>query len=90
MWGMIRPLMEILNVLLNALLNGILPISIISNQWVTAGYKACIILMISILPAKIAWELFYAIMMDADNVDPSKNHVLHDSCFYAVYNTYGQ
>ena len=56
--GMIRPLMEILNVLLNALLNGILPISIISNQWVTAGYKACIILMISILPAKIAWGAF--------------------------------
>lgn len=81
MWGMIRPLMEILNVLLNALLNGILPISIISNQWVTAGYKACIILMISILPAKIAWELFYAIMMDADNVDPSKKIFGAIMCF---------
>lgn len=81
MWGMIRPLMEILNVLLNALLNGILPISIISNEWVNAGYKACIILMISILPAKIAWELFYAIMMDADNVDPSKKIFGAIMCF---------
>lgn len=81
MWAMIRPLMEILNVLLNALLNGILPISIISNEWVTAGYKACIILMISILPAKIAWEIFYAIMMDADNVDPSKKIFGAIMCF---------
>lgn len=70
MWQMIKPLINVLNVLLNALLNGILPFSILSNEWVNAGYKACIILMISILPAKIAWELFYAIMMDADNVDP--------------------
>ena len=62
MWQMIKPLINVLNVLLNALLNGILPFSILSNEWVNAGYKACIILMISILPAKIAWELFYAIM----------------------------
>ena len=82
MWQMIKPLINVLNVLLNALLNGILPFSILSNEWVNAGYKACIILMISILPAKIAWELFYAIMMDADNVDPSKKIFGAIMCFF--------
>ena len=43
MWQMIKPLINVLNVLLNALLNGILPFSILSNEWVNAGYKACII-----------------------------------------------
>ncbi len=81
MWQMIKPLISILNVLLNALLNGILPFSILSNAWVNQAYKACIILMISILPAKIAWELFYAIMMDADNIDPSKKIFGAMMCF---------
>ena len=38
MWQMIKPLINVLNVLLNALLNGILPFSILSNEWVNAGY----------------------------------------------------
>ena len=36
MWQMIKPLINVLNVLLNALLNGILPFSILSNEWVNA------------------------------------------------------
>lgn len=81
MWQIIKPLINLLNVLLNALVNGILPFSILSNEWVNQGYQACIILMISILPAKIAWELFYAVMMDADNIDPSKKIFGAMMCF---------
>lgn len=58
MWQMIKPLINVLNVLLNALLNGILPFSILSNEWVNAGYKACIILMISILLQKLLGSFF--------------------------------
>lgn len=72
MWQFIYTMIKFINALLNALCKGVITFPIINNQWVSAGYKACIALMFCILPAKIIWELVYAVLTDADSIDPMK------------------
>lgn len=65
-WGIIQPLMGMMNTLLDSLVNGILGFDILSNDFISKAYICSIALMFAIIPVKIIYEIVSAMIKDDD------------------------
>lgn len=66
LWKIISMEMNLIEHLLDSLVGGVLSFGILDNVWIKDAFHACLLLMFIILPAKVIYEIVFAMVRDDD------------------------